>query len=249
MNRSAINSRRVPVFLLALLSAVTVIAQTRAKPWEEWSRKDADKMLTDSPWAQTQVDTDISEMFYKPTTDSRTTRNAPGAGSRLEQGATNEEIYVKYRIRFFSARPVRQAHVRMIEINQRGIGRETAARLRIFAELAAKDLIILTVTYESNDKRYSGKALQLFGSTNTGSLKNNTYLERNDGRRLFLDEYSPPGRDGFGARFIFRRFDDGVPFITAEAGEIRFFSEISKDLKLNMKFRVADMVYDGKLEY
>lgn len=237
------------VMLLAALFAFDASAQTKEKPWHEWSRKDVDKILSDSPWAQTQVDTDVSEMFYRPTSDARTTRNAPSAGSRLEQGATNEEVYMRYRIRFFSARPVRQALVRMMEINDRKIDSEMAARLHNFADLPAKDSIILTVTFESNDQRFSGKVSQIFGSANTGTVKNNTYLERNDGQRLFLEEYVPPGRDGFGARFIFRRHADGVAFVTQDAGEIRFFSEMNKDLKLNTKFKVADMTVDGKLEY
>ena len=238
--------RSLPALFLVLSLATTVCAQKQSKPWTEWSKKEAEAILNDSPWGRTQVETDVSEMFYSPTARGGAGTNA---GSRTEQGATNSEIYVRYHIRFFSARPVRQAHVRIIEINDKDLNRETSGRMHNFAELTAKDAIILTVTYESNDQRYSGKALQLFGSRNTGSLKNNTYLERNDGQRLFLDEYVPPGKDGFGARFIFRRHDDGVPFVMPDTTEIRFFSEVSKELKLNMKFKVADMMYDGKLEY
>ena len=238
--------RSLPALFLVLSLATTLFAQKQSKPWTEWSKKEAEAILNDSPWGRTQVETDVSEMFYSPTA-----RGGAGAtgGSRTAQGATNSEIYVRYHIRFFSARPVRQAHIRMLEINDKDLDQETSGRMHNFAELIAKDSIILTVTYESNDQRYSGKTLQLLGSRNTGSLKNSTYLERNDGQRLFLEEYVPPGKDGFGARFIFRRHDDGIPFVTADTSEIRFFSEVSKDLKLNMKFKVADMMYDGKLEY
>lgn len=238
--------RSLPALFLVAILAAAVCAQKQNKPWTEWSKKEAESILNDSPWGRTQIETDVSELFYSPTAQGGGGANAR---SRAEQGATNEQIYVRYHIRFFSARPVRQAHVRIIEINDKHLDREMAERMHRFAELTAKDSIIVTVAYESNDQRYSGKALQLFGSRNTGSLKNSTYLERNDGQRLFLEEYVPPGKDGFGARFIFRRHDDGVPFITPDAGEIRFFSEMSKDLKLNTKFKVADMIVDGKLEY
>src|SRR5678815_145292 len=87
--------------LLAVITAGTVIGQTQAKPWKDWSKKDAEKILTDSPWSHPQVDTDLSEMFFQPTTDGRTSGGrAPNAGSRLEQGATNQATSVTYSIRF-----------------------------------------------------------------------------------------------------------------------------------------------------
>ena len=45
--------------------------------------------------------------------------------------------------------------------------------------------------------------MQVFNSANTGVLKNNTYLENNDGKRLFLQEYIAPINDGMGAKFVF----------------------------------------------
>lgn len=38
--------------------------------------------------------------------------------------------------------------------------------------------------------------MQIVESAATGTLKNTTYLERNDGKKLFLEEYVPPGKDG-----------------------------------------------------
>ena len=87
--------KRLPVVLMLVLlgvvAAETVIGQKQPKPWKEWSRSEAEKILNDSPWAHFQVDTDLSEMFFQPTTDSRTSGGrAPNANSRLEQGATNQ---------------------------------------------------------------------------------------------------------------------------------------------------------------
>ena len=57
-----------------------------------------------------------------------------------------------------------------------------------------------------------------------------------------------PGADGLGAKFIFERIVDERPFLNRESGEVRFVSEIA-DVSLNIRFKVADMMYDGKLEY
>jgi len=238
----------VALLIFAALAA-TVIGQKQAKSWKDWTKADAERILSNSAWGQIQTDTDTSEMFFQPTTDARTSGGrAPNANSRLEQGATNQETKVMYGIRFFSARPVRQAFVRMIQLRQK-LEPDVNDRLNSFAELPSNDSIIIAVTVEGTDKRSLGKVMQVISSANTGMLKNQTYLERNDGKRLFLEEYVPPGKDGFGARFIFPRLVDERPFLTSEIHDVRFVSEFSSAIKLNMRFKVADMMMDGKLEY
>ena len=240
-----------------VLSALTIDNTVEAvqqekdkKPWTEWSQKDAEKILTSSPWAQIQKDTDTSEMFFQPTADPRMAGNrAPNSNTRLEQGATNQATNLNYAIRFFSARPVRQAFIRSIQLQQKKIEPEVLERMKSFAELPATDSIIIAVTIEGTDKRSYGKVMQVIESAATGTLKNTTYLERNDGKRLFLEEYVPPGRDGFGARFIFKRIVSEQPFLSPEFTDVRFVSEISSTIKLNMRFKLADMKLDGKLEY
>jgi len=241
---------RVLVVFLSVLFVPLAMSQKEEKSWKEWSKKDVEKMLTNSPWAHMQVETDTSELFFQPTSDPRTSgQRAPNNGQRLEQGATNQATNVKYGIRFFSARPVRQAFVRTIQLNQPKLEADVIARMNSFAELPPSDAIIIAVTIESTEKRTLGHVLQIVESAATGTLKNTTYLERNDGKRLFLEEYLPPGKDGFGARFIFPRMPDEKPFITPDTTEVRFVSEFGTTIKLNMRFKVADMMLDGKLEY
>ena len=246
--------KRLPFVLMLVVLAVvaggTVIGQKQGKSWKDWSKKDTEKILSNSPWAQVQVDTDTSEMFFQPTTDARTGGGrAPNANSRLEQGATNQATTIQYGIRFFSARPVRQAFIRTIQLQRKNLEPDVIARMNSFAELPATDSIIIAVTVEGSDKRSLGKVMQIVESAATGTLRNTTYLERNDGKRLFLQEYVPPGKDGFGARFIFPRIVDERPFLTTDFHDVRFVSEFSPAVKLNMRFRVADMMVDGKLEY
>ena len=254
MNRTAIS------FLAALALALTLIsatAQEKGKAWSEWSKKDAEKMLNDSPWAQTQTDTDTSQMFFSPTNDPRlnNSRTTSNTDSRISEGATNQAVNQKFHVRFFSARPIRQALVRLMELQQKP-SPETATKFTNFAEMQSPDSVIVTVVFESNDQRFLGGAMQAFNSATTGTLKNAAYLERNDGKRLFLEEYVPPGKDGFGARFIFLRELDGKPFVTADTKEIRFYAEFPKaksadanGMKIDRRFKIADMMYQGQIEY
>jgi len=238
--------------LFAALLSLTVQAQKQPKPWAEWSQKEAQKILNDSAWGQTQTETDTSQMFFSPTQDPNRMGRSSNDSSRTQQGATNQAVYVNFHVRFFTAKPIRQALVRLIEFNQPNLPKDTIERLNQFANLQSNEWIIVAVAFDASDQRYSGPVMQAFGSATTDLAKNNTYLERKDGKKLFLNEYVPPGRDGFGARFIFPRVVDGQPFLAADTGEVRFFSEFSAgsvSIKLDRRFKITDMMYNGNLEY
>lgn len=246
MNRTAISFMAA---LAVLLTLITATAQQKSKAWTEWSKKDAEKMLNDSPWAQTQTETDTSQMFYSPTSDPRLgARTTSTTGSRIGEGATNQAVNVNFHVRIFSARPIRQALIRLMWIQQTPPP-EMAKKMTNFAELQSSDSIIVTVTFDSNDQRYSGAVMQAFNSAVTATLKNDTYLERNDGKRLFLEEYVPPGKDGFGARFIFLRELDGQPFISKDTAQVRFYAQYTNGPKIDRRFKLAEMMYNGELEY
>ena len=224
-------------------------AQKAEKPWTEWSREEAQKLLESSPWAQVQNDTDTSQMMFSPTSDSRLTGNRSSNGSEnLAQGASNQSMNVKYTVRIFSARPIRQALARMMALQQK-LPDDVFARLKNFAEVKSDNSIIVTVTYSAQDQRYGNKAMQAFNSAVTATLKNTTYLQRSDGKQLFLEEYIPPGKDGFGARFIFLRFPDEKAFVDEKTTELRFVAQFSNDMKIDRRFKLADMKYHGELEY
>ena len=224
---------------LCLMAGGSVLGQKQLKPWKEWSKEDAQKVLKDSAWAHQQVDQDFVEANpLKPNSiDS-------GTEARLKQ---NEGM--TYSIRLFSARPVRQAFVRIIQLQKKDLTPEMMTRLNAFAETPSEDSIIVAVAVENPDANLLGRAMQIIRNATAVKLKNTTYLERSDGKRVFIDEYTPPGADGFGARFIFPRMLDGKPFLDADHTMVRFVSELAPSIKLNMTYKVKNMMLDGKVEY
>lgn len=250
----------IPLVMLSILAAIAVAQEKQ--PWPDWDKRKAEKMLNSSPWAQTQVETDASQLSYSPTTSGtssvgQSTSSAAGSAAvnpgrsiqndRADRGATNQALSVNYHVRFLSAKPIRQAFARMIELqdkNNKGIREQLAP----FVERDFSDFIVVAVTFDSSDNRLAGPAFQAFNSATTGTLKNQAYLERSDGKRLFVIDYKPPISDGLGAKFIFPREVDGQPFLT-EAGDVRFFAPMSDKITLNTKYKLKDMVYEGKLEY
>ncbi len=206
----------------SILLLATLIPQTKLKPWQEWSRKDAETILNDSSWGKTQVETDTSELMFRPQAAPDARTGASNADPRRDErgGATNQATDVKYRIRFLSAKPIRQAFARLIAMDQTAEDPNVKKYMDDFVERNFDKWIAVTVGFESRDQRFSGKAIQGFAAATTGSLKNNTYLERKDGKRLYLHIYQAPGTDGLGAKFIFERIVDERPFLNSESGEV-----------------------------
>ncbi|HLG15117.1 MAG TPA: hypothetical protein VJH03_11530 [Blastocatellia bacterium] len=236
----------VVAMVLSFAFVVTASAQLEKKSYEQWSEKEATQLLNDSPWCQTQAVTDTSKMF--------------DTNRRLDSGQTRvaDVTTVNFRIRFFSAKPVRQAMSRSIELKQKGqVSEQMAAQLKALATADITDYIMVTVTVDApNPSQALTDATSVLLKLNTAVLKNNTYLLVKGGQRLFISEYQPPRRDGFGARFVFPRVVDGNPFITPESGEVQFFSDLNNEFRmenkpvtLSTRFKAKDMMFDGKLEY
>ena len=259
MIKNAIRLLTALAMISTLLPAAGVRAQKRASNWVELSRKDAEKILTESPWAHTQIDTDVSEMFYSPTrqgTPSAARSSATASGNqqsinnnRADRGAVNAAVNIKYRICFLSARPIRQAFAKMVLTSQGKSDAQLMTRLQSFVDRDFSPYIVIAVTVEASDQRFSGPIMQAINSTATGTLKNSAYLERQDGKRLFLISYLPPIQDGLGAKFIFPRTESGAFFLTNKDDSVRFVAEFNDSFKLNMRFKVSDMMFDDRLEY
>ena len=240
----------IAIAFILLSTLATTMAQKYDKKWTEWSKKDAQDVLEKSPWAQTQNDTDASEQMFSPTSDPRLSGNRTTSNddTRATQGAVNQATNVKYHVRFFSARPIREAHIRLMELGQKPSA-DAISKMHDFAEVKSENSIIVTVTIEGNDQRALNPVMQALNSSVIGTLKNNCYLQRADGKQLFIEEYYPPGKDGFGARFVFLRMPDEKPFIDANSKEIRFFAQVNSNIKIDRRFKVTDMMYQGALEY
>lgn len=236
---------------LLILFAASAAAQ-KTKPWTEWSAKDAEKVLNDSAWGQTQTEGTTSSQpsstsAITSTTAARREDVNTKAAANVESGEKKDPMSVHYRVRLLSAKPIRAAFVRKIELQ--GAPPEKVAQLRTFVDRDFGDYIVVTITMDGNDQKRMKPVAEELTSVDATVLKTTTYLERKDGKRVALMDYRAPIQDGLGAKFVFPRTLDGKPFIEATSGEVRFATEVGKTVKISRRFKVAEMVYEGKLEY
>jgi len=256
--------RAIIALAIGALLAAVVLAQKPMKPWKEWNRKEAEKVFNDSAWSHTQTET-MAAQSAEVTSNFGDTRGREDAVRNVSGTPT-----VTLVVRLFTARPIRQAYVRMLELNETPPEAANLEKMEAWANLAADDRIIVALSY-AGDQRGLARIAGLLRTVNTADLKTAVFLERGDGKRLALTDYTPPARDAFGARFTFPRTLDGQPFLSAESGVLRFHAEVSPKapdaslqqssarnpatredpykLKLDVKFKTGDMMYGSALEY
>ncbi len=207
--------------LLGLLLAGSAASQSKIKPWTQWNQRDTEKILSDSAWSQEDI-----------------------------QAAS-----VIVRIRLLSAKPIRQALLRLMELRPSEASPDQIKLARESVERKYERTIIVAVSYESY-RNASPAALrpyfQAFSSAVTSSLKNNTYLQIK-GKSVFLDEYQASTQDGLGAKFIFPRHVVEQLLTNPKDDWLRFCAEwpamTGMQLTVNVRFKVANFLYDGILEY
>jgi len=236
----------------ALLFVLAGFASAQTKPWTEWSKKEVEKTLNDSAWSQTHAEAPQSQPTSTAAiTSTMAARNEDrniSAASRTESGQTKPVGSIKYYVRFLSAKPIRAAFARRVLLEQAQPNEELATQLKAFVDRDFSEYIVVTVSVEVGDEKMVGGVTRAFSAATTQALQNNVYLERKDGKKLFLMEYRPPTGDGMGAKFVFKRAEGGQPFLT-DNDSVRFFAQLNEKMKVNAKYRLSDMLFDGRVEY
>ena len=242
-----------PVIVLLAVNASAQKDQ-KDKPWTDWSQKEALKVLTDSGWAQSQSETTEQQVGAGSAITATESRNAAGLGSAQKtesgenMGRRDASLSTIYHVGFLTAKPVRAALIRMIELQQPETSADKVTERRAFVDRDFGDYIVIVLKLEGSDRDKLKPMNKSLAESTKDTFKDVVYLERKDGKRVSLLDYRVPGPDGMGAKFIFPRTLEGNPFLDASSGEVRVYMEIGKT-KLSRKFKVADMMYDGKLEY
>lgn len=145
------------VFIMLVTSA---LLGQNAKPWLEWNMKETTKILNDSAWAQTQLDTKETDDATGAVTNTGSRNMVPRDASKDSPSAITS--YIKYYIRLLSARPVRQAVVRKLMLDSPDMDAQRKDQLKSFAEANTSDYIVIAVAAEAKDRSMGGEAMRRF---------------------------------------------------------------------------------------
>lgn len=186
------------IFILTCL-VTSVVAQSdwRQTPYQQWTLVEVEKLLSDSPWAQTRA-RELVRIVQSP-------------GTTFDSGSLT--------VRLRSALPVRQALVRLRQIRGKydKMGESEKAsfdnKQKVLLECpgcADNYVISLSPPFE----RPSGVPSKLREMA-FATIKNYVQLANESGETRELVHFEPPKAQGGEATFFFSRFNDkGQPLVT-----------------------------------
>ena len=232
-----------------------------AKPFEQWKKEDAKRILTDSPWAIMQ------EVRIKYAGESRLVAGGPqptsGTTNRTAQntissGGAEAPVDFQFTLRLRSSMPVRQALVRLKQIEARYD--ELTDKDRAAFDAKTKGLLecpacvenyVLTLSSKSTQSPGADAVYSVFKGGRLEDLKRYIYIANERGDRRSLIHFVPPRVPGDEATFFFSRLDDsGLPLLTPANKEL-VFNVTNNEINIVTNFRldVSKLVMNGKVEF
>jgi hypothetical protein len=232
--------------LLFLLSFCLMAADFWAKPWIEWSDKDVAKTMTNSPWAHS---TSIStgggaigggDTGAAPPISERGGGGGRGGGGRGGGGGGEADVpgggfgggSVDIVARWQSAAPIREAFVRL----KYGAEAEKSAEAKAFLDRAEPSYeIVLSGPMQPLLNGKPDDLAKTLGEVSVLSSKDKTVKPS----QVQL------GKNGRSVDILFA-FPRAMPFALDDK-EVEFTTKVGTST-LKYKFRLKDMVLNGKLE-
>jgi hypothetical protein len=224
-----------------------------AKPYDSWSKKECEKVLTDSPWSARHV---IGEYGV----NSSRFGTEGGVGSATQADPTvlaggERKIELMFFFSILSARPIRMALTRLSALEVPG-GTDSAGMKRQ-AEAPIPGVILVRIDYTSEPMGHPAiRDFELFfEQASLGFFSNTTYLA--SGRtRVPIAQYLRPGPQSPRPVFVFPRMDErGQPFFTGKTESLFLETQIDlrklggqQNFEMHLKFNLSKMLFAGELE-
>lgn len=176
------------------------------KPYTEWSQREVQRMLRDSPWARRWV---MQRAAIVPIGRETAMESADRAGERTPE--------VTYTVQIRSALPMRQALVRISQIEQgNDMPREQLERWQRahqnLLQLQFAETVVLYVLYSSNIPLYDRELAHYWHGQTTETLLDKVFLNTPGGRLPLLAYSHAPGATR-AFQLTFPRFHEGQPII------------------------------------
>jgi hypothetical protein len=184
-------------------------------------------------------------------------QSSPRGGART--GGATEGVDVPefiFTARLFSAQPIRDAYVRMLQIMNHYDGlppdKQHAfdQQLDRFLHADFSQQVVIALSYQTNDPIAQQNMNKWFNTQTTDTLKQNAYLFSPIAGQLELVKYFP-AQGGLGAEFVFPRNFKGEPILQPGAGKMRFQLSYQPQIHqiMYIDFDPKQMTYKDQFSY
>lgn len=234
--------RELPIALLMSFVVLTLGAAAYGQVWEKkeytkWSKSDCQKILSDSPWANSYT---IGTVIFQPV-------NEPSA---VEGRDTQPQI--TYTAQFWSAKPVRQAIVRLQQLDSK-YDKLPPEQKKAFDDRAAKfldmdlpDQIVIQVNYAAS-QAFLLSLTRYWRQKTEGDLKQSFTLIV-EGKRMGPASVVTSTGGGTEIQLLFPRKVNGEPLLHPENKEVRLEIRDPNET-LTIPFKVKKMMVRNELIY
>ena len=236
-----------------------VQAEGQARPYQAWSKQQVTKLLNDSPWARTQVIRVAARKQLRSVAGQvSATPSSAGDDGHAALGGAEEAINYSFTLRLRSALPIRQAIVRLVQIESNYDGMQPGQKRALNAQtkelLECKECVdnyVISVGFGSTNSQGVDLIYDWFRGQSVESLKGYIYIQNDRGERRELASFIPPRVAGDEAFFFFARLGkDGKPLITANNKRLLFrMSDAHANSITNFSLDVSRMVVDGSVAF
>ncbi|MEP6817960.1 MAG: hypothetical protein ABJA18_00405 [bacterium] len=252
----------ISIAALALTTLVYSQENRPAKPFQEWSKKEAEQVLEDSPWA---VKQEVRLKFASQarrvaggTVPSDTTGGLIDTTSNTaEMGGAEAPVDFQFTLRLRSALIVRQAVVRLKQLEPNS---DTSEKGRAALEARLKGLLecpacqqnyVLTLSAKSKERPGADPIFTAFKGGRLADLQRYVFIANGRGERRDLIHFVPPKTPGDEAVFYFPRFNEkGDPLLTStDTALIANFTNNDVNMNINFRIDVAKLIMNGQVDF
>ena len=220
---------RIAFLLLVGAGLLWAAEPWKVKPYTEWTQKDVERVVQDSPWAH------VVEMLGTSGPGEGAIARSEVSGTKPMSDTAGPQVQAKYLVQWASALTMRQAQVRSAQL----AGREDAENSRAMLAAAPPSYILSVL----------GSNMSAFEGMKEEGIKAATYLElKSNKTRVSPDQvqfFRPGGR--LAQVFIFfPREAEGKPVIGPAESKVEFHCRVGKS-DVEATFDLRKMVTrDGK---
>jgi hypothetical protein len=226
------------------------------KPFNQWSKDEVKKILTDSIWAKTQTVRLQRRSQVRSIAGQTESETLSGKG---ELTSAEDPLEYKFTLRLHSALPIRQALLRQEQLKWNYEKRSLAERKAFDAEGSkalldcpvCADFYVLSVGFGSENSSGNDLIHQWFGSATLPLIKDYITLANDRGERRALMDFIPPKKSGDDVFFIFPRRDERGQLLFTPASKKLIFrmSDKSVNSVTNFTLDITRLLVDGNVRF
>ncbi|MCU1266922.1 MAG: hypothetical protein JWM21_3240 [Acidobacteria bacterium] len=229
-----------------------------AKPYVQWSKKEAESVLNNSPWASKQELRIQYDTHTQKAAGSYSGNSSASAAQAQTEVSSDMPVDFQFTLRLRSALPVRQALVRLKQLDtdlekmsQKDLAAFDAQIKGLLECPACIDNYVVTLSSKSSNTPGADAVYATFKGGRLADLQRFIYIANERGEQRQLVHFVAPKAPGDEAIFFFPRLDDkGAPLVTPGNKDLLInLTDKQVNSVANFKIDVSKLVMNGKVEF